>query len=117
MELDEAIKILTANKTNRLITENLNPEITDFIISALLELDANDFKELNPNGTFEYGDIPIPYRQLNKYQNEQTTFSCDLQEHLEEILQSINTEGTNIEYPFVIRSEENISEYSRIKPF
>lgn len=117
MKLDEVFKIANANPTNKFITQHLDEQTLESIIGILEKLNASDFREINPNGAFEFGDIPIPYRQLTKTQNEQTTFSTNLQEHFGEVLKSINTEGTNIEYPFVIRSEENSSEYSKLKPF
>lgn len=112
----EAIKILTANNTNRYITENLNPEISDFIIETLLEMKAKDFKELNAKGGFEFGDLPIPYKMLEKFQGEQTHYSNDLRIEFHKLLNLINEKGSNIEYPYVMTGEE-VRGYLSLKPF
>lgn len=117
MQLEDIFQIANANPTNKYITQHLDENILGYIIEVLEKLNKDDFKELNENGAFEFGDIPIPYRQLVKTSNEQTTFSQDLKECFYKYLSHINTKGENIEYPLIMWSDKNSKEYSNIKEF
>lgn len=117
MTIEEVVKIAQATKTNKFIMKHLDEDTILMIVQIMEGLDANDFKEINPDAEFEFNDIPIPYKKLSKQTETQLSFSEDLQEYLKQVLKDINKEGTNREYPYIVRSDENSDEYSKLKPF
>ena len=117
MNENDIVKIVYANPTNRHITQHLDEQSLQTIIGILEKLNANDFKEINPNATFDYTDIPIPYNQLQKSNDSEPAFSKGIQKDFIKLLKKINTKGTNIEYPFIMQTEKNMNEYSKLKPF
>lgn len=117
MTIEEIFKIANANATNKFITQHLDNETLEIIISIMEKLDSSCFKEINPDAEFEFTDIPIPYKLLNKGDGKQTKISAELHKQFSGLLQKINEKDTNIEYPFVMRSLEDNDEYSKLKPF
>ncbi len=117
MTIEEVVKIAQATKTNKFIMKHLDEDTIFMIVRIMESLDANDFKEINPDAEFEFNDIPIPYKKLSKQTETQLSFSKDLQDYLKEVLKDINKEGTNKEYPYMVRSDENSDEYSKLKSF
>lgn len=117
MTIDEIFKIANANPTNKFIIQNLDDKTLEIIIAIMENIDANDFKEINKDAEFELNDIPIPYKQLTETPERNTSYSEELHEQFLELLQKINEKDTNIEYPFVMRSLENNTEYSKLKSF
>ena len=117
MTIEEVIKIAQATKTNKFIMKHLDEDTILMIVQIMEGLDANDFKEINPDAEFEFNDIPIPYKKLSKQTETQLSFSNDLQDYLKQVLKGINKEGTNKEYPYIIRSDENSFEYSKLYEF
>ena len=117
MTIEECTKIAYANPTNSYITEHLDDNTLGLVISILEKLDASNFKELNPNAPFDYTDIPIPYQQLQKSQQQTTNFSSTLRKCFDDCLKAINQEQTNVEYTSILKSNENSNKYCKIKPF
>ena len=114
---EEIIKLITANNKNKYIFKHLEGECSDVVIEMLENLDSSNFKELDKEGSFEFDDIPIPYERLPKKSGAKAEFSSDMAKEMAELLQKINQEGTNIEYPFIMRTEEGSNAYSVLKPF
>lgn len=114
---EEIFKIVRANATNKFIFEHLDEKTSDLVLSMLEKLDAKQFKEINPNGSFVFDDLPIPYEKLSKSNgNEETAFSTEIQTKLEELTKLINNKGTNFEYSFAFAGRENQDEtYSQMK--
>ena len=117
MTNEEIFKIITANPTNKFIIQHLNKDTIDLVLEIMSKLDAGDFKEARPDAEFDFSDIPIPYEKIGKESTSQTGFSADVQGKFSQLLAKINQEGTNIEYPFVIKTDENSNEYSKMKEF
>lgn len=64
MFFEEIAKIINANPTNKFIYEHLDERNIDIILEMLEKLDANEFKEINPQASFTFDDLPIPYEKL-----------------------------------------------------
>ena len=113
----DILKIASANATNRYISQHLDGLTTMFILELMENLDANDFKEINPDGQFEFNDIPIPYGMLTKARTPKQEISEKVKNRMSEVLSLINENRTNLEFPFLLESSANSQEYSILLPF
>lgn len=101
MTIEEIAKIIQANSTNKFIFNHLDENVQNIIIDLLTEVDANDFKELNDEGNFEFSSLPIPFGKLTlKPVDEQNpTYSYNLLDKIQGLLSKINCKNENYEYP------------------
>jgi len=117
MDFDDIISVVNANPTNKFITQHLGNDTMELVIEIMEKLDAKDFKEICESGEFQFDDLPIPYSRLLKNNSADVGYSKELAGEFVELLEKINSEGTNIEYPFVISSSKDCDEYCNIKKF
>ena len=115
MTFDEVVKILYNNPTNIYICQHLDDKTLDYVMQVLEKLPANDFKELNQNAKFDLLDLPIPYQNLQKSELKSCTFSPEINKQFSNLMDLINKENTNIEYPFLFAGYEN--EYTGFEQF
>lgn len=105
---EQAIEIMLGNDTNAFITNFLsktkiadNYTLANYVIDVLEKLPAEDFQELNENGKFSFLDIPIPIDKIPSQNSEiKTTFSKEILDECSSLLNLINKENTNVEYPY-----------------
>lgn len=102
METEHIIRMIKYNSTHDYIFSRLDTNLRNYILEMLKRLDAADFKEIYDNGTFEFSDLPIPYDVLNSKTNKNISFSNEIRAEFSGLLQKINKEGTNLEYPYVL---------------
>lgn len=117
MTEEQMLNICSANPTNRYICQHLDDKVMDMCMDMLLKLDANDFKEINPDAEFDFTWLPIPYDKINKgSQAKQTTYSPNVKQEFEKLLNLINKEGTNKEYSYMLEGlkedEESYTDFS-----
>lgn len=117
MTEEQMLNICSANPTNRYICQHLDDKVMDMCMDMLLKLDANDFKEINPDAEFDLTCLPIPYDKINKdSQARQTTYSPRVKQEFEKLLNLINKEGTNKEYSYILaglkEDKENYTDFS-----
>lgn len=111
------IAICSANPTNRYICQHLDDKTLDLCMEMLLKLDANDFREINPNAEFDFSCLPIPYNLLdNANQEKGTIVSPQVKHELIQLLGAINREGTNLEYSFLLTGSKGNNIYSSFEP-
>ena len=84
----------------------------------LLKLDADDFKEINPSAKFDFSCLPIPYTNLESAQlsGQQPKFSNEVKQELNRLLNAINTEGTNLEYSYLLTGSSGNNTYTNFEP-
>lgn len=101
MTIEEIAKIIQANPTNKFIFNHLDENTQNIIMDLLTEVDAKDFKELNPDGKFEFLSLPIPYEKLSPKSSEQQgpTYSHNIVDKMQELLGKITSKDENYEYP------------------
>lgn len=118
MTEEQMLNICSANLTNRYICEHLDDKTMDMCMDMLLKLDANDFKEINPNAEFDFSWLPIPYDKINKgSQAKRTTYSPKVKQEFEKLLKLINEEGTNKEYSYMLVGlKEDCETYTDFSP-
>lgn len=115
MTFDEALAIISHNETNRAICRTLDEDTQDFVCQLLEKLNAEDFKELSPSGEkqendkkFDLTDIPIPLSMLKQNPSgKELRFSFAVENTFKMLLKEINTEGTNIEKPFLLECSKD----------
>lgn len=112
MTIEEIARIIKANPTNNFIFNNLDTNTKDIVIDLLLEVDSNDFKELNSDGKFEFSSLPIPYEKLETKSDPEhnLTFSHSLIIKMQELLNKINSQNENYEYPALFFRTESYEE-------
>ena len=112
MTEEQMFSICSANATNRYICQHLDEKTMDMCIEMLLKLDANEFKEINPDAEFDFSCLPIPYSSLVDAEKKQTNFSQEITSELDRLLNNINTFGTNKEYGYLFLGDKDSNSYS-----
>ena len=108
MNINEIKQILSHNPTNKYIVSQLDDNTFGMIADILSNVEAKDFKEINPEGQFDFTDIPIPHEMLEKKENSKPIKrSQEIEEEIKKLHDQINKEGTNLEYPYVFDGKEN----------
>lgn len=112
MTIEQIAKIIQANATNKFIFYHLDENTQNIILDLLTQVEANDFKELNPNGKFEFTSLPIPYANLTSKSNDKQapTYTSNVIEKMQELLNKINNENENYEYPALLFRTKNCNE-------
>lgn len=118
MTEEQMFKICTATPTNRYICQHLDEKTLDLCLDILLKLDADDFKEINPSAEFDFSCLPIPYSNLESAQHEgqHSKFSTEVKQELDKLLKSINIEGTNLEYSYLLTGPRENNIYNNFEP-
>lgn len=113
---EQVFAICYANATNRYVCQHLDGVTMDLCVSILMELDANEFKEINPDAEFDFLCLPIPYDKIAGFDGAgQTNYSPNVQKEFDKLLDLINKEGTNKEYSYaLIGLQEENEKYSGI---
>lgn len=106
MTVDEIKQIFAHNPTNKYIVARLDDNALGIIADILSNVDSNDFKEINPNGQFDLTDIPIPYELLDQKENAKPQQrSEEIDNEINTLLEDINKEGSNFEYPYAFNGQ------------
>ena len=115
MTEEQMLNICSANDTNLFIYASLDKETRKLCEDMLLKLDANDFKEINPDAVFDFTWLPIPYDKLEKStQDNQITYGSNVQQEFKNLFKNINKKGTNREYPYVFYDQKEGKEENEI---
>lgn len=109
MEEKDIVKIIKANASNQFVFDGLGDAMFD-VLELLEVLPAEDFKEVNPDGKFSFDDLPIRL-DLNKdrFITDGIEYSLEIKDEIEKLYQLINSEGTNIEYPYLFVGKDGVA--------
>ena len=101
---DEQVSLIcNANPTNRYICKRLDEKTLNLCKAMLSKLDANEFKEINPDAKFDITWLPIPIESIKNGENlKDAKYSDEVNKEFQTLLKAINHKGTNFEYSYVL---------------
>lgn len=116
MTEEQIFAICSANPTNRYICRHLDEKTLGLCLDMLLQLNADDFKEINANAEFDFSCLPIPCANLESAKQQHPNFSHEVKQELDKLLKAINTEGTNLEYSYLLTGSCENNSYTNFEP-
>ena len=107
MEIIDIAKIIRNGNNHRIWKALEQNDVADKVFNMLEKLDASQFKEINPNGKYDFTDIPLPVSYLPHGENVDKVKTTKIENQLKDKLDLINKEGSNLEYSAVLLADEN----------
>ena len=108
-------RVVYCDKLREITCKNLGESLTT-VLDMLENLDGNNFSELNPDAEFDFYCLPIPISNVKNKNSEGLVLSQNVMDEFDILLNKINTENTNIEYPYLLIAEDG-KEYNKVIPF
>lgn len=114
MTQEEIEKIFHYDKTHEFIYEHLDDNTLSVVKQILSVCNAQDFKEFSKEAKFDLTDVPIPISIIpNADVFHEPRMTKEVSEKLQKLLDTINAENTNKEYPiFLAGFSDDIEGYS-----